>query len=385
VEPPLPSDDLDDLYENAPCGYLSLDASGRIVRINATLLHWSGRTAEQVLGRPMTDLLTPGSGLFLETRVAPALRMQGLVDEIALELRAAHAERLPVTVSARERRGPDGDLLFTRYALLKTTARRSYERGLIDARDASESRNNSLAQINEAVRAHLLDEQATSALREQFIAVLSHDLRNPLASIDSGVRLLLRTPVNDKAQYVLGMMQQSSARMSALINDVMDLARGRLGSGLSLEIQPNANVAEVLHLVIAELQTGQSGPVITSTLSLVDPVACDTRRICQLVSNLLANALTHGASDQPVTLDAKTHDGWFELSVTNGGTAIPSAILARIFEPFSRGQDQSSNQGLGLGLYIAHEIARAHRGSLDVVSYNAETRFTFRMPIGSDV
>jgi signal transduction histidine kinase len=111
-------------------------------------------------------------------------------------------------------------------------------------------------------------------------------------------------------------------------------------------------------------------------------VACDSRRVAQLLSNLVANALTHGAPDQPVTVRAVTTDGRFELSVANAGDPIPPETAKRLFRPFTRASDDPHQQGLGLGLYIATEIARAHAGTLGVTSDATETRFTFSMPLG---
>ena len=110
-------------------------------------------------------------------------------------------------------------------------------------------------------------------------------------------------------------------------------------------------------------------------------VNCDRRRIGQLASNLLSNALTYGAVDKPIRIGATTTAGWFELFVANAGEPIPPAALENIFQPFSRGMLRPSRQGLGLGLYISHEIAEAHGGKVDVISTPAETRFTFRMPL----
>jgi signal transduction histidine kinase len=110
-------------------------------------------------------------------------------------------------------------------------------------------------------------------------------------------------------------------------------------------------------------------------------VDCDRGRIGQLLSNLLANALTYGAPEMPVRVEASTAGGSFELAVINAGDPISPAALERLFHPFSRGDLQPNRQGLGLGLYIASAIARAHRGTLDVVSSAAETRFGFRMAL----
>ena len=122
---------------------------------------------------------------------------------------------------------------------------------------------------------------------------------------------------------------------------------------------------------------------IESDFQIADPVNCDRSRIGQLVSNLLGNALTHGASAKPVRVFASTDHGVFELWVANEGDPIPEAAMDQLFQPSFRGQVRTSEQGLGLGLHIASEIAKAHEGTLTVKSSADETRFTFLMPLRS--
>jgi signal transduction histidine kinase len=229
--------------------------------------------------------------------------------------------------------------------------------------------------------AALLGEREGAELREQFIAVLGHDLRNPLASIDAGAKMLLRTPLNEKGKTIVGLMQNSVTRMAKMIDNVLDLARGRLGTGISLARDANQPLAPVLNQVAAELQASWPDREIETDFSLAERVNCDRTRIAQLFSNLLGNAITHGAADRPIRVHAATDGAQFELWVSNAGDPIPAAALDRLFRPFTRGAIRPNQQGLGLGLYIASEIARAHGGTLDVSSTPEETRFTFRMPL----
>jgi signal transduction histidine kinase len=230
--------------------------------------------------------------------------------------------------------------------------------------------------------ASLLDERKTAELREQFIAVLGHDLRNPLASIDAGARMLRRTPLDEKAVHILDVMQNSIVRIAGLIDDVLDFARGRLGGGLPLNRNANAPLEPVLRQVLAELRAAWPDRPIEASFALTAPIKCDRGRVAQLFSNLLGNALTYGAAGAPVRVTAMTDGADFVLSVANSGAEIPPSTIERLFLPFSRGAVRPSQQGLGLGLYIASEIARAHGGEIDVASSPAETRFTFRMPLG---
>jgi signal transduction histidine kinase len=230
-----------------------------------------------------------------------------------------------------------------------------------------------------SAEASLLDAHAASELREQFIAVLGHDLRNPLASIAAGARLMKKTPLDEKATTVLDMMHKSVERMSALIDNVLDFARGRLGGGLVMSRSRDPLEPALKH-VIDELQSTHPDRIIVTEFNLTRPVHGDRVRIAQLFSNLLGNALMYGEAGEPVRVKASTGDQ-FELAVCNAGQPIPAAAMERLFYPFSRGQIRPSQQGLGLGLYIASEIARAHGGTIDVTSDTKQTCFTFRMPL----
>jgi signal transduction histidine kinase len=229
--------------------------------------------------------------------------------------------------------------------------------------------------------ASLMDERAAAELREQFIAVLGHDLRNPLASIDAGARLLLKTPLNDKASNIVVAMQSSVTRMAGLINDVLDFARGRLGGGFKLTRDTAAPLQPVLDQVIAELRSAWPDRKIEADFALLEPINCDRNRIAQLFSNLVGNAVKHGSPSAPVRVQGSTSDGALKLSVANSGEPIPSVTLQRLFQPFTRGTGPTNPQGLGLGLYIAAEIARSHGGMLTVTSSPEETRFIFQMPL----
>jgi signal transduction histidine kinase len=230
-----------------------------------------------------------------------------------------------------------------------------------------------------ATEAKLLTERQTAELREQFIAVLGHDLRNPLASIAAGTRMLPKAKSKEATAEILGLMQKGAARMSAMIDNVLDFARGRLGSGIALNPSPEL-LRPVLEQVIAELHAIYPDRKIETNFALTEPVNCDSGRIAQLFSNLLGNAFTHGSAASPVRVQALTRDGAFELSVANSGDPVPPEAMERLFQPFYRVAVQRS-LGLGLGLFIASEIARAHGGTLSVISSPDETRFTFRMPI----
>jgi signal transduction histidine kinase len=230
---------------------------------------------------------------------------------------------------------------------------------------------------------NLLDERNASALREQFIAVLGHDLRNPLASISGAASLLRKEALSERGSRILDMVQGSVVRMSGLIDNVLDFARGRLGGGFTLARQAGVDLEPILQQVVGELRIGVQGRTIETDFALRDAVNCDPSRFAQMVSNLLANGLTHGAPEEPVQIHAATDGAELKLWIANKGKPIPPGAMERLFQPFFRGEAQPSQNGLGLGLHIASEIAKAHGGSLEVASTPQETRFTFRMPLNA--
>lgn len=227
----------------------------------------------------------------------------------------------------------------------------------------------------------VVDGQAFSDLREQFIAVLGHDLRNPLAGLEGGRRMLSTMHDDPKSVRILRLMGESVARMGGLIDNLMDFARGRLGGGIGLQRAPDQRLEPLLAQIVNEIKAGNPEREIKMHFDLPHGVDVDQARIGQMFSNLLGNAITHGAQDQPIVVEAAIADGRLRLSVANGGKQIPQEALGRLFQPFQRGDGEKRYQGLGLGLYIASQIAEAHGGTIDVTSDPRETRFTFTMPM----
>jgi len=227
----------------------------------------------------------------------------------------------------------------------------------------------------------LLDERTSSELRDQFIAVLGHDLRNPLGAIDAAASVLSRAALSGKSDEMVLVIKRSAARMADLIHNVLDFARGRLGGGLTVARAPDPRLGAMLDQVVNELRTAMPARSIESDIVLDRPVSCDSGRIGQLLSNLLGNALEHGDAGTPIRVKARTQGEKFELSVTNRGAEIPAHLHDKLFEPFYRAAFAPQRPGLGLGLYISSEIARAHQGRLRVRSADGETVFTFEMPL----
>ena len=215
-------------------------------------------------------------------------------------------------------------------------------------------------------------------LREQFIAVLGHLAQS--AGVDpGGSRLVSEANPDPGASDILRLMRSSAARMSALIDDVLDFAGGRLGGGLELS-RSDTLLDPVLRQIVAELQATAPDRAIECDFSLPEFRLLRCKQDRELLSNLLANALTHGSATSPIRVYARSDENAFELSVHNACVPIPPSTLEKLFQPFFRGAAKSSRQGLGLGLYIASEVARAHGGTLQATSSPEETSFVLRMP-----
>jgi signal transduction histidine kinase len=228
----------------------------------------------------------------------------------------------------------------------------------------------------------LRNERTTSELREQFIAILGHDLRNPLQAILNSSEVIARKVADPSLVGLTGRIKSNARRMSKLIDDVLDFARGRLGGGMGVSIDEVHDMNTGLGSVVRELQDGHPNRRIVSNIAINCSVTCDLGRVQQVASNLIGNALTHGAPDSPVKVTAITDDSDLIFEVWNEGEPIPPEGLDKVFEPFWRHSPSGNRQGLGLGLHICTQIVRAHHGKLSVTSTReGGTQFTVRLPL----
>lgn len=232
----------------------------------------------------------------------------------------------------------------------------------------------------ERAEQQLNEEHSLGGLREQFIAILGHDLKNPIGAIMSSAQLLTRTSSDEKILRLARIIADSSFRMKGLVDNLLDFARGRLGGGFQLDLNEEREASIFLQHVVSELQAMRPDATIESRFEMNHPVSVDRKRISQLFSNLLANAVSYGKPGHPVMVEAVSRPEGFFLDVSNAGERIPESSMPLLFQPFSRGKVQQGQDGLGLGLYIASEIAKAHGGNLTAVSNDEQTKFSFRMP-----
>jgi signal transduction histidine kinase len=334
-------------------------------------VHHVTRMAEALaaVGEPGLDVvlldlsLPDGHGLSNIERVvqaAPALPLVVLTgtDDEQLAMRAVHAGAQDYLVKGQV----TGPLLVRalRYAIERKRAEEGLKR-------------------EEAAR-------QTALFREQFLGILGHDLRNPLQAISGNAALLLRYGgLSEPQRKALNRISISSDRMARMISDILDFTRTRLGGGYTLQ-RTWMNVHEVLKQVVEELEVAHPQKRFELSVAGTGWGEWDADRIAQAASNLVGNAVQYSPEDSPVRVVARDEGDGVRVEVHNLGTPIPAERLPHIFDPFVRGRDGSrsgsgSRSGLGLGLYITHEIVKAHGGSLQVRSTEAEgTCFWLKLP-----
>jgi signal transduction histidine kinase len=227
-------------------------------------------------------------------------------------------------------------------------------------------------------------QRQTEAFREQFLGILGHDLRNPLQAISGNAGLLLRYGgLTEPQRKAINRISISADRMARMINDLLDFTRARLGGGYPVS-RARMSVHDVLRQVVEELEVAHPLRRFELSLSGNGWGDWDADRIAQASSNLVGNAVQYSPEDTVVGVTAKDEAGGVCVQVHNLGSPIPAERLPHIFQPFVRGVEGTRNvarNGLGLGLYITHEIVRAHGGTLRVTSTEADgTRFWMWLP-----
>jgi signal transduction histidine kinase len=231
----------------------------------------------------------------------------------------------------------------------------------------------------------ITEQKRAEQLRERLVGIVSHDLRSPLQSISLASELLLRQE-DLPASVLAGVrrISRSADRMARMITDLLDFTRARAGGGIPLRRRPG-ELVDLVSNTLEEFEVPHPGRVVLSHGRGPYTGEWDLDRLAQVVSNLVGNALQHGAESTPVEVDLREEGSELVLTVTNQGPPIPETLLPHVFDPFRRagGDSRSARQGLGLGLYIVQQIVLAHGGTITVRSSEATgTRFTVRLPRG---
>ena len=364
-------DDLEELYEHAPCGYLSMLPDGTIVRVNETLLSWLSMTRDEIIGTRFQDLLTMPGRIFHDTHYMPLLTMQGFAREIAFDLKRANGSPCPTIVTTMGRRNETGAVTLYRTALLESSSRRSYERELVRQRNAAE--------------------QAATA-RTALLAMLSHDIRSPLASILMALDLVAQATTPEARTRFTDVMRRATNSALDLVNAILDHSRLEAGAA-RWEPEPTnlrALLAEIsaVHAVKAEAKGIELRARIDDAVP--ETLLVDRFKLGQIVSNLVSNAIKFTEKGHVLVelraTDVGARDAHIELRVNDTGIGIAPDQLASIFDEFRQATAGTARRygGAGLGLAISRKLAALAGATINVDStVGVGTTFscTFHLPM----
>jgi signal transduction histidine kinase len=214
--------------------------------------------------------------------------------------------------------------------------------------------------------------------RERFMGMLAHDLRQPLNAIFMATSLLANQLRGSPPSSVVAIQARAADRMKRMIAELLDFTRIRPETGMPIQRRPTDLVA-VAGSIIEEFRASHPG----RDVRFETPASCegnwDPDRLAQVCSNLIGNAIEHSEPNSSVGVVLKCDDDTsVELVITNSGKPLSEATLEQLFLPFRRGSTRSN--GVGLGLYIVHQIVAAHGGRVTATSEDGRTRFFVRLP-----
>lgn len=383
-------DDLEDLFENAPCGYVSAGPDGRITKANRTFATWLGRERSEFIGRRFQDFLNIAGKIYYETHFAPLLRMQGFFNEVALDLVRADGSRLPVLVNAVERRDEKGALRFVRITIFNASDRRRYERELLEARRSAENANAELQKLNrtleerisEAVEARMKSEAALRQAQKmeavgQLTGGIAHDFNNMLAVILSALNLLERRLAKgeDIFRYIAA-AKDGAARAAGLTQRLLAFSRQQ-----TLAPEPlyaNQMVAEMSELLRHTL--GGTVRLETVLAGGLWQVLTDKNVLENAILNLAINARDAMPQGGRLTIETANchldeaygaeHDvkpgQYVMVAVTDTGTGMTPDVMAKAFDPFFT--TKGPGKGTGLGLSQVFGFVKQSGGHIKIYS-----------------
>jgi PAS domain S-box-containing protein len=364
----LLEESLEDLYEHAPCGYVSTLLDGTFAKVNQTFLDWTGyQRIELLAGKRFQDLLTVGGKIFYETHYAPLLRMQGFVNEIAFDLVCRDGRHLPVLINSVQKRDAFGTPVLNRTTIFDARDRRKYERELQLARKEAEK---------------------ALHLRDQFLALAAHELKTPLTSMLGNLQLLQRRVAQEQSlsardQRTLEIIADQTKRLNRMILALFDISRIEAGQ-LSIE-RGRVDVCALVNRVVDEAQPTLYGRVIEVQSSVQSAVIHgDEMRLEQVFQNLIQNALKYSPPAAPVWVAVRDCGAGVCVEVRDQGIGIPQDALPQLFERFYRAANVQEGRagGIGIGLYVVKEIVELHGGYVTVQSTEGQgSTFTVYLPL----
>ncbi|AUT65636.1 sensor histidine kinase [Paraburkholderia terrae] len=285
----------------------------------------------------------------------------------------------------RARSGFDINQMVAEYRALRASVLRLW----MDECEPDSHHEDDMVRFNEGIDQAIAESVSFFSMqvdlaRNLFLGMLGHDMRSPLQTIQMTASYLAALNAGEKVSGAASRLIRSGARMQALLDDMVDFNRTRLGLGIN--IAPTAiDLARLFADALDQLRAIHPDRQIDLDVIGDCMGIWDGRRLQQLLGNLVLNAIKYGASDAPVRVTVTDEGAEVLLEVRNAGAAIERSTLDLIFNPLQRGpnhQGTDADSSLGLGLYIAREIARAHGGEIDARSDAVETVFSVKLPRG---
>ncbi len=374
------------LYQQAPCGLLVTDAAGVILRVNATLCRWLGYSRAALVNKvKIQDRLPVGARIFHQTHCLPILQVQGSVGQLQMDIRDAGGQRMPVLVNI-VRRTVDGQIL-DEWSLQAMNERRSYERELLAARKTAEQALDARLEAEAQLRS--LNEELSDADRrkDEFLATLSHELRNPLAPMRSALEVLkLDATRPPREKGLLDVFDRQLRHMAHLVDDLMEVSR-ITQNRMELRREP-VPLADVVQAAVDDVGNMMRAAAHTLALHLEAQgvvVDADPTRLGQVLVNLLTNACKYTPNGGLVSLTLRVENEQAVIAVRDNGIGIPEHALGTIFGMFSQLEPalQRARGGLGIGLALVRGIVALHGGTVEAWSAGEGlgSTFTVRLPL----
>ncbi len=361
--------EVQDLYNNAPAGYHSLNANGVFVRINQTELNWLGYSREELVNvKSFLDLTTAKSkNIFNES--FPHFKKQGWIKDLEFEIICKDGSILQVLINATAIYDKDGNFVMSRSSMVDITKRKQAELQL---------------------QAANIELEKASKLKDEFLANMSHELRTPLNGILGFSETLLegiRGPMNEKQQHAVKIIHSSGEHLLALINDILDVSKIESGK---FELHPELievdDICKSSLTFINQLANKKSITVNYSLSPASSRIFADPKRLKQILVNLLNNAVKFTPEKGTINLEVQTDSarGPMIFSIADTGIGIEPKDINKLFNSFVQVDSSLSRQyeGSGLGLTIVKKLVEMHGGSIEVQSeVGAGSRFTFMLPL----
>ncbi|MFM0696797.1 sensor histidine kinase [Paraburkholderia graminis] len=287
----------------------------------------------------------------------------------------------------RARHGFDINQLCAEYRALRAVVLRLW----LDEGGAEPPGLDDIVRFNEAIDQALTESVSffssqADRSRNLLLGMLGHDMRSPLQTIQMTAHHLAKLDDDPQVSAAATRLIRSGARMQGLLDDVLDFSRTKLGLGIRVAPAP-VDVAVLVADELEQLRVAHGTQRVELDVTGDTAALCDGRRIQQMLGNLVGNAIKYGEPAEAVQVTVTGGDREISIAVRNRGPAIPPSFLCRVFEPLERGpgaETRPDSEGsLGLGLYIAREIAHAHGGEVVASSDESATVFTVRLPRGA--